>query len=131
MKYRKIDGFLPTKAFLLFEMKVKIRENFRLIMNLFFLLENFDIRGTRDHKPSKHRPVSYKIRWLDQQNCLHFPLGRTIIETARPNYPFQEDGEIDLPFRNGAHCRWDNERLGNLDVFYRIGLDVFELIKGE
>lgn len=95
-------------------------------------LHEVDCRGKFDHRGAKKRPVSHRVVWLDSANNRHIPFGRTVVGTSNRNYPFyrhQELGElprIDLPFRDGAHCTWDNEKLG-LQIYYVTADAIYKL----
>jgi hypothetical protein len=92
-------------------------------------LGEVDCRGTFDHKGTK-RPKSHRIVWLDKDNIKHLPMGRTMIGTTNRDYPFDflDKDHINLPFRDGAHASWDNERLGGLPMFFKTPSVIFELL---
>lgn len=131
MKASPIDKLPNNRAFLHFEAVRTSPENVQVDYEMVLPLGNVDCRGTFDHKGRKSRPVSHRIVWLDQNNNRHIPLGRTKVGTSNQDYPFFRgkplEEFIDLPFRDGAHCLWDNEKLGNLEVFYSMGPRVWKL----
>jgi len=114
---------LPTdKAYLHFEATRIGEEKVQVDYELVIPLDEVDCRGTFDHKGAVKRPASHRVVWLDRLNSKRIPLGRTAVGTGNGNYPFSrfpgEDDEIDLPFRDGAHCQWDNDKLGGLPIIY-------------
>jgi len=123
MKYEEIETLPFNKAYLHFE-AVKSYEGYQVDYELVLPLSECDCRGTFDKRGASKRPKSYKSIWLDKQNNKRFPLGRTNVGTDNPEYPFSRhpmyEGEIDLPFRDNAHCAWDNEKLGGLQVIYSV-----------
>jgi hypothetical protein len=66
--------------------------------------------------------------WLDTDNCKRIPLGRT--ETSGGRDRIWPDGNIDLPFRDGAHMGWDSEKLG-LRKFVIYGTEIRELVSAK
>jgi len=116
MKYAPLDNLPSSKAYLHFEATRLDNQTVQVDYELVLPLDEVDCRGTFDHKGSK-RPKSHRMIWLDKQNNRRIPLGRTKVGTERSDYPFMRE-EIDLPFRDGAHQAWDNEKLGGLDVVY-------------
>lgn len=111
---------LPTTAYLHFEATRVSDGNVQVDYELVLPLDEVDCRGTFDHKGRKSRPKSHAIVWLDTTNSRRIPLGRTMVGTSDPEYPFHSayPNEISLPFRDGAHCGWDNQKLGGLPVIY-------------
>lgn len=89
-------------------------------------LGEVDCRGTFDQKPAKKRPKSHRMVWLDADNCKRIPLGRTESTGGRATRVWP-DGNIDTPFRDGAHMAWDAEKLG-LRKFVISGDEIRELI---
>jgi hypothetical protein len=118
MKYQPIPAPPVDKAYLHFESTRTDPNNVQVDYELVIPLTETDCRGTWDHRGGK-RPKSHRRIWLDKKNNRHIPLGRTNVGTSNQDYPFSlRDGVIDLPFRDGAHCLWDNEKLGGLDIVY-------------
>lgn len=118
MKYSEL-ALLPTdRAYLHFE-ATPVRDGIQVDYELVLPLGEVDCRGTFDHK-GKMRPKNHRIVWLDKANNKRIPMGRTNVGTTSDNYPFNSwnRDEIDLPFRDGAHCSWDNEKLGGLQIIY-------------
>jgi hypothetical protein len=127
MKYTTIDKLPTDRAYLHFEAARISDQSVQVDYELVLPLGKVDCRGTFDHKGRKTRPKSHRTIWLDALNNRRIPLGRTMIGTGNKSYPFYDHpssaGEIDLPFRDGAHCFWDNEKLGGLPVIYSRGDD--------
>lgn len=125
MKCTPIETLPTDKAYLHFEATRTDGANIQVDYELVLPLQETDCRGTWDHRGRKVRPKSHRIVWLDQQNNRRIPLGRTNVGTSNQDYPFSRHpaavGEIELPFRDGAHCGWDNKRLGELTVIYSMG----------
>ncbi len=96
--------------------------NYELVLPL----KEADCRGTFDHKPSKSRPKSHCKIWLDSDNCKRIPLGRTLVTTTAASRVWP-DGNIDTPFRDGAHIQWDSETLG-LRTFVICGDVIREMV---
>lgn len=119
MKATQVTIIPLNKAWLQFHAVRIGPEKVQVDYEMILPLGELDCRGTFDHRGRKKRPVSHRIVWLDSQNCRHIPLGRTTVGTSNQTYPFYRDdsSRIDLPFRDGAHCRWDNEKLG-LELYY-------------
>ncbi len=91
-------------------------------------LGEVDCRGTFDRKPAKRRPISFRMVWLDADNCQRVPMGRTKVTCGRAKGTMTwPDGNIDTPFRDGAHILWDHEKLG-LRMFVRCGDEIREII---
>ena len=90
-------------------------------------LGEVDCRGTFDIKPQK-RPKSFRMVWLDKDNCQRIPMGRTMVTGCRPGTHMWPDGTLYIPFRDGAHMGWDAERLG-LRCFVIAGDEIREIIK--
>jgi hypothetical protein len=114
---------LPKGAYLHFDAVRNHETEVQVDYELVLPLNEVDCRGIFDHKPAKHRPKSFKAVWLDAKNNKRIPLGRVCIGTSNPTYPFfgGDEPELQLPFRDGAHCQWDNEKLGGLPLVYSIG----------
>lgn len=133
MKATKIESLPTDKAYQLFTCKRVAAEEIQVNYELVIPMGEVDCRGTFDHKGRATSPASHRLCWLDKKNNTHLPLGRTKIGTRNKRYPFSvydkpEDGpQIDLPFRDGAHCSWDNEKLGGIGVYYDTGEEVFQL----
>lgn len=90
-------------------------------------LEEADCRGTWDRRPQK-RPMGkngHTKIWLDKDNCKRIPLGRTGVGTTN----LHRGEDLYTPFRDGAHCQWDAEKL-KLPV-YVIDGDRMALIQKE
>lgn len=122
MKYTRIDRLPSDTAYLHFEATWTSGSEVQVDYELVIPLGEVDCRGTFDHRGRKTRPKSYRMIWLDSRNNRRIPLGRTKVSTGNKIYPFHEHpscaGEIELPFRDGAHQAWDNEKLGGLPVIY-------------
>lgn len=118
MKATPINTIMRSKAWLQFHATRISAGEIQVDYELILPLEETDIRGTFDNRAQK-RPESFRSAWLDKDNRRHLPLGRSIIGTSNSIYPFNRynEGEIDLPFRDGAHSYWDNEKLG-LELYY-------------
>jgi hypothetical protein len=131
MKHEKIDTLPTDTAYLHFD-AVRIHEDkVQVDYELVLPLKEVDCRGTFDHRGRTSRPKSHRHVWLDTLNNRRLPLGRTSVGTTNESYPFSLfDGSIDLPFRDGAHCSFDNEKLKGLPVIYSIG-GVHYLLTGE
>lgn len=43
---------------------------------------------------------------------MRIPLGCTKVGTSNQNYPLYQEGELNLPFRDGVHSLLDQEKLG-------------------
>lgn len=116
------------KAFLHFECVRTGHEEYQVDYELVLPLEEADCRGTFDHK-GVNRPKSHRITWLDKENRKRLPLGRTNVGCSSPNYPFSrfDTNDIELPFRDGAHCQWDGERLGNPELYYTVNGKSYKL----
>ena len=120
MKYTPVESLPTDRAYLHFD-AVQWTDGVQVDYELVLPLPETDCRGTFDHKGRKERPKGHKMVWLDSLNNKRIPLGRTKVGSTNPRYPFLTfDGHLDLPFRDGAHCQWDNERLGGLKLFYTI-----------
>jgi len=132
MKYSSLEKLPTDRAYLHFEAVRVEPEQVQVDYELVIPLGELDCRGTYDHKGTV-RPKSHRMVWLDKQNNKRIPLGRTMIGTGRKDYPFDSrwPGEIDMPFRDGAHARWDNEKLGGLSLIYTVGDKHYTLIKPE
>lgn len=126
MKHTKIESY-PKTAFLHFE-AVQVGHEYQVDYELVLPLEETDCRGTWDHKGRKSRPKSHRMIWLDTDNHRRIPLGRTKAGTHKADYPFWGN-EIELPFRDGAHCMWDNEKLGGLPIIYSVRGEIYRLEK--
>lgn len=120
MKYEKLESLPTDKAFLHFEVCRLGVEEFQVDYELVIPLTEADCRGTFDHKGAVKRPKSWRMVWLDKANNKRLPLGRCKVGTGNQLYPFShwDKTQIDLPFRDGAHSGWDNERLGGLPLIY-------------
>jgi hypothetical protein len=125
MKYTTIEKLPSDRAFLHFEATRNSSNEVQVDYELVLPLGEVDCRGTFDHSGRKTRPKGHRMIWLDSRNNRRIPLGRTMVGTENQNYPFYDHpcraGEIDLPFRDGAHQAWDNEKLGGLPVIYSRG----------
>lgn len=111
-------GSLPTdRAYLHFECVHLHGDQFQVDYELVLPLRKVDCRGTWDHKGRKTRPKTRRHVWLDTANNRRLPLGRTTVGSANPSYPIL-DSTLTLPFRDGVHSSWDNEKLGGLPVIY-------------
>lgn len=129
MKHTLLESLPTDRAYLHFEAVRVEPEQVQVDYELVIPLGEVDCRGTFDHKGSK-RPKSHRVVWLDKQNNKRIPLGRTMVGASNPNYPFSRfDGEIDLPFRDGVHSSWDNEKLGGLPLIYSTGGKHYTLIR--
>ncbi len=121
MKYASLAA-LPTTAYLHFDANRVSDNEVQVDYELVIPLEGADCRGIFDRKGRKTRPKSHRIIWLDAVNSKRIPLGRTKVGTSNLSYPFNSgsawEGHIDIPFRDGAHCWWDNQKLGNLPLVY-------------
>lgn len=122
MNATPIDSLPVDKAYLHFDATRIHSEEVQVDYELVLPLPALDCRGTHDHKGSS-RPKSHRRIWLDKKNNKRIPLGRTMVGTSNANYPFNNfrPEDIDLPFRDGAHASWDNERLGGLQLIYTMG----------
>lgn len=133
MKTEQIASIPLNRAWLQFCATRIGPEKIQVDYELCLPLNEVDCRGTFDHKVKGLRPKSHNRVWLDKNNVRHFPLGRTGVGSTNPDYPFSRhnnpaDGpQIDLPFRDGAHCGWDNAKLG-LEIYYRLGAIIYHLI---
>ena len=115
MTTTKIDTIpdAQTKARLEFTYEHTGPEEVLVRYELVLPLNEFDCRGTFDHKPAKAEPKSHRRMYLSKSNCLRMPLGLTRVGTSNANYPFSSfDGSIELPFRDGVHRCWDQDKLG-------------------
>lgn len=125
MKYTAIDKLPTDRAYLHFEATRVSSGSVQVDYELMLPLGEVDCRGTFDRSGRKTRPKNFNLVWLDIRNNRRIPLGRTAIGTSRESYPFYDHpdsaGYIDLPFRDGAHSHWDNEKLGGLPVIYSMG----------
>ncbi len=134
MNATKIEVLPLDRAYQLFTCKRIGPERIQVDYELVMPLNEVDCRGTFDHKGRKARPVSHRLVWLDTANCFRIPLGRTEVGSSNAKYPFSvwdkpEDGlQIDLPFRDGAHCGWDNDKLGGLGMYYATETNFYQLI---
>lgn len=90
-------------------------------------LGEVDCRGTFDQKPARKRPKLHRMVWLDRDNCKRIPLGRTTTNGSRRTTRLWPNGEIETPFRDGAHIQWDSEQLG-LRKFVIFGDEIREMI---
>lgn len=127
MKHTKRDSF-PASAYLLFSCARTGPNEQQVDYELILPLGEVDCRGTFDRKGRKTYPKNHRLTWLDTDNRLHLPLGRTMIGTGNETYPFSRfNGGIDLPFRDGVHCGWDNAKLGNLPIYYKTPTGIYEL----
>ncbi len=120
MKASPINSIPRDKAWLQFQAKRTGPEEVQVDYEMVLPLGEVDCRGTFDHKGRKTRPTSWRMVWLDADNNKRIPFGRSIIGTSNQHYPFykpDERGEINLPFRDGAHSGWDNDKLG-LQLYY-------------
>ncbi len=97
--------------------------NYELVLPL----DKLDCRGTFDNEPAKQRPECHKTVWLDADNCKRMPLGRTEVTGGKGNSKVRPDGNIDTPFRDGAHIQWDSDKLG-LRKFVICGEAIRELV---
>jgi hypothetical protein len=133
MKYTAISQLPTDRAFLHFEATRLSDGKVQVDYELVIPLKELDCRGTSNNTPNSKRPKSYRVVWLDGANNKRIPLGRTGVGTSNRTYPFyghpSRAGEIDLPFRDGAHCSWDNEKLGGLQVIYTRGGEHWLLTK--
>jgi hypothetical protein len=127
MTHTQVES-IPRVARLQFEAVEVYAENWQVDYELILPLGEVDCRGTYDHEGRKTRPKSHRHVWLDKDNNRHIPMGRTKVGTSNPNYPFNGN-KIDLPFRDGAHCSWDNEKL-NLPIYYTVGGNSYLLTEG-
>lgn len=128
MKQTAIDS-MPREARLQFECVKTGTENYQVDYELVLPLDKVDCRGTFNHKARKTRPKSHRHIWLDSDNCMRIPLGRTKVGSSNPIYPFSPQcGTIDLPFRDGAHAGWDNQKL-NLKLYYLVSGKTYLLEK--
>lgn len=118
MKYESISAPPVGRAYLRFQ-ATPTHEGVQVDYDLVVPLKEVDCRGTFDHKGTR-RPKNHRLVWLDKENNKVIPMGRTCVGTTNANYPFNVawPDKIDLPFRDGAHSSWDNEKLGGLDVIY-------------
>lgn len=125
MKYETIEKLPTDRAYLHFEATRTASDKVQVDYELVLPLGEVDCRGTFNHSGRKNRPKSHRMVWLDTLNNRRIPLGRTGIGTENKNYPFYDHpsraGEMDLPFRDGAHQAWDNQKLGGLPVIYSRG----------
>ena len=107
MKYTPIEKPPTDRAYLHFEATRTSSNEVQVDYELVLPLREADCRGTFDHRGRKTRPKSHRTIWLDSQNNRRIPLGRTKVGTENKSYPFHDHpawaGEIDLPFRDGAH----------------------------
>lgn len=130
MKYVLIENLPTDSAYLHFE-ATRQSYNMQVDYELVIPLDKMDCRGTWDHKGRRTRPKNHRIVWLDTNNNKRIPLGRTNVDSSNSNYPFTnrlEQEEIDLPFRDGAHCGWDNKKLGVLPIIYSVDGKHYSLI---
>ena len=109
-----------TQARLEFIAEVIDDHNVHVRYELVLPLDEVDCRGTWDHKAAKTPPKHHRMIYLTKANDLRIPLGGTMIGTggARAYPRIRDDGHIDLPFRDGAHCSWDHDKL-NLPIYMR------------
>lgn len=61
----------------------------------------------REHDIRREDEDGNEVR--DEWTC---EIGRTKVTGGRGNPPIGSDGEIDVPFRDGAHVWWDGDALG-------------------
>ena len=47
----------------------------------------------------------------------YIEVNRTRVTGGRQTPPIWEDGEVETPFRDGAHAKWDSGALGGIPVF--------------
>lgn len=130
MKATPIPALPKDRAFLHFD-AAPADNGVQVDYELVIPLHEVDCRGTFDHRGRK-RPKTFGKVWLASDNTKRVPLGRTVVGTGNTLYPFNRftPGEIDLPFRDGAHCQWDNEKLGGLEIYYTKGTEHWRLTKG-
>ena len=75
-------------------------------------LQAHDIRRERGDDP-------------DARSEWHAVLGITVVDGGgRPVLP---NGEVNTPYRDGAHAIWDNEHLGNLPIYAVCGKYVHKI----
>ncbi len=130
MKATAVKSLPKDKAYLLFSCILNGHDQ-QVDYDLVIPLGEADCRGTFDQKGIK-RPKSHRIVWLDAENNRRIPMGRTMVRTKSENYPFNRfDDGIDLPFRDGAHASWDNERLGGLGLYYQTPSGIYKLTQAE
>lgn len=130
MKATQIKTLPTSRAFLHFEAVLSHGENWQVDYELVVPLQETDCRGTWDRDGRKTRPKNHRIIWLDKDNNRRIPMGRTHVGCSNRDYPFfRTEDRIDLPFRDGAHCQWDNDALGGLEVFYSKGGKHWKLTK--
>lgn len=133
MKFTQIASIPRDRAWLQFEAVRLTSEQFQVDYEMVLPLPEVDCRGTFDHKAAKKRPVAHYRVWLDSDNCKRIPLGRTQVSSTNPDFPFhnfQGETDIGLPFRDGAHASWDNEKLG-LQIYYKYGGAIYHLLPEE
>lgn len=129
MNHQLSTSLPKDRAWLQFSAERLSDEQVQVDYELVIPLGEVDCRGTFDHKGRKTRPKSHRIVWLDPENRKHVPMGRTLIGTSNPIYPFNSfDGSLGLPFRDSAHSSWDNEKLGGLEVYYTFEGKIYRMI---
>ena len=56
------------------------------------------------------------MRRKNGSDVLRVSLGGTEVHTGNPIFPIEVDGSVAIPFRDGAHVKWDAQVLG-LEAF--------------
>lgn len=84
---------------------------------MLFPLGEYDIRRT-DAEGNEYRS-EFKVE-----------LGRTKVTGGRDTPPIWEDGTVEMPFRDGAHAKFDKRALGDHIPIVAVCGNVFS-IKGE
>ena len=78
------------------------------VYSLVIALGEHDIRAERNDQNGKPLPNLTELK---------VELGKTLSDgSAARRYSAARD-EVDAPFRDGAHARWDSQQLGNLPVY--------------
>lgn len=57
----------------------------------------------------------FDIRNESGRGYIALPIGITQVGSERG--PVLRDGTLDAPFRDGAHAKWDSDRLGGIPIF--------------
>ncbi len=133
MKTTCIDSIpnAATKARLEFSCSRVSAEEWLVRYELVMPFGEVDCRGTFDQKPAKKAPADWRKTYLSADNCLHIPLGMSRIGTSSETYPFYRDGELNLPFRDGAHSSWDQEKFNGIAIYYRTPQGIYSVEKSE
>lgn len=63
----------------------------------------------------------HDIRNESNRGYIPVPIGKTNVHTGHERGPVMQDGTLDAPFRDGAHAKWDSDRLGGMPIFVVYG----------